>query len=766
MTTVPALLRSAASAHDIPPDIALLLPPNAIVADAFAFARQNPTSPMAAWCMAIFVSNAPISLSAASSAASSSSMVPSVPADLIAEWATPKNIAIAHIEAWRDAQVSPDERAERVRVSAQMLLQLDDNGHISGDLSLGEYTALTTLPEGLHVRGNLSLNNCTALTALPAGLHVGGDLFLIRCTALTALPAGLHVGGELSLFGCTAITALPEGLHVGGNLDLSLCTALIALPAGLHVGGELSLFGCTAITALPEGLRVGGNLILNNCTAITALPAGLHVGRNLSLFGCTAITALPEGLRVEGNLIFNNCTALTALPAWLIALRHTADGHVRTITLSGIPLPDPVIEALQAINAQNVGVNFILAAAQHADRPQLTLRIDRNGNILEQAFAAYADKPPADFRIPPYVIFNGEMGIDAGGVGKDFMNSVLRSLFHPENNLFAAHEDDRSQLQPGETRNHLTDDMRAKLRLGGRLLAMAHVSGLPSPELLSDGVFASTALLGHDLGQTENEILIALLETFEPQEAKLLRTFGQDPDGLFGLNFTINLADGTTVELKENGITTDVTAANANEYIRLRTLYKLQGYMNHLALFWGGVEEVLGTERYQALIQSPNVREKLCGKSVIDVHDWQAHTDFAIRPASVTQDQAEHAKTIFFAAVSQLAQQEQSKLLEFSTGYTRPPIDGFQGLCVRNQPRQFSLSVGYDPIRIPEAHTCFNQLDIPRCMTDREIDAAIAKAGAEPPAWATMSTYDEKRTAFMLERLRIAIAGDGSFGLS
>ena len=69
----------------------------------------------------------------------------------------------------------------------------------------------------------------------------------------------------------------------------------------------------------------------------------------------------------------------------------------------------------------------------------------------------------------------------------------------------------------------------------------------------------------------------------------------------------------------------------------------------------------------------------------------------------------------------------QARLLQFCTGSTRVPIEGFQNLQGSDGPRQFCIQkVGRraareaadaaqidDGLRLPSAHTCFNRLDLP-----------------------------------------------------
>ncbi|CDJ49815.1 hypothetical protein EBH_0028800 [Eimeria brunetti] len=51
--------------------------------------------------------------------------------------------------------------------------------------------------------------------------------------------------------------------------------------------------------------------------------------------------------------------------------------------------------------------------------------------------------------------------------------------------------------------------------------------------------------------------------------------------------------------------------------------------------------------------------------------------------------------------------------LQFVTGTSRVPIGGFKNLIGMRGPQKFSIQKAYGEDRLPSAHTCFNQLDLP-----------------------------------------------------
>ncbi|KAK9696093.1 E3 ubiquitin-protein ligase tom1, partial [Basidiobolus ranarum] len=66
-------------------------------------------------------------------------------------------------------------------------------------------------------------------------------------------------------------------------------------------------------------------------------------------------------------------------------------------------------------------------------------------------------------------------------------------------------------------------------------------------------------------------------------------------------------------------------------------------------------------------------------------------------------------------AVRSFDQEERAKLIQFVTGTSKVPLEGFSSLQGTNGVQKFQIQK--DPTstnRLPCAHTCFNQLDLPQ----------------------------------------------------
>ncbi|GKT90812.1 E3 ubiquitin-protein ligase hulA [Colletotrichum tofieldiae] len=56
---------------------------------------------------------------------------------------------------------------------------------------------------------------------------------------------------------------------------------------------------------------------------------------------------------------------------------------------------------------------------------------------------------------------------------------------------------------------------------------------------------------------------------------------------------------------------------------------------------------------------------------------------------------------------------EKSRLLQFATGTSRIPVNGFKDLQGSDGPRRFTIEKAGEINNLPKAHTCFNRLDLP-----------------------------------------------------
>jgi ubiquitin-protein ligase E3 A len=69
------------------------------------------------------------------------------------------------------------------------------------------------------------------------------------------------------------------------------------------------------------------------------------------------------------------------------------------------------------------------------EEPFLIMRV-RRSNLLDDTVMALRSMSPASFKKPMKVVFEGEEGLDAGGVTKEFFQLLSHRLFDPAFGMF------------------------------------------------------------------------------------------------------------------------------------------------------------------------------------------------------------------------------------------------------------------------------------------------------------------------------------------
>lgn len=94
----------------------------------------------------------------------------------------------------------------------------------------------------------------------------------------------------------------------------------------------------------------------------------------------------------------------------------------------------------------------------------------------------------------------------------------------------------------------------------------------------------------------------------------------------------------------------------------------------------------------------------ISGLPEIDVDEWKNNTEYHNYSASSSQIQW------FWRAVRSFDKEERAKLLQFVTGTSKVPLNGFKELEGMNGVNKFNIHRDYgDTDRLPSSHTCFNR---------------------------------------------------------
>jgi hypothetical protein len=337
-----------------------------------------------------------------------------------------------------------------------------------------------------------------------------------------------------------------------------------------------------------------------------------------------------------------------------------------------------------------------------AGRPRGTLRLHvRRSHLFEDTFQQTRGRTAEEMRGKLQVEFMDEQGIDAGGLSREFFSVLAREIFNPGYALFCPSAHDSLTFQPN-MQSYINPDHVAYFHFIGRIIAKALTDGF-----LLDAHF-TRSFYKHLLGRG---VTFDDLEAVDPAFHKSLKWMLDNPiEGVIDMNFTAELDRfGVTevVELKPGGKDIQVDDSNKAEYVALVVDHRLTtAIRTQIDAFVRGFRELAPPHLTQPFSEQ-ELELLISGLPDIDVHDLRANTEYtgytATSPVIIW----------FWEVVAALSSEDKAHLVQFVTGTSKVPLDGFKSLQGMNGPQKFNIQRIADPSRLPSAHTCTNQLDLP-----------------------------------------------------
>jgi len=162
------------------------------------------------------------------------------------------------------------------------------------------------------------------------------------------------------------------------------------------------------------------------------------------------------------------------------------------------------------------------------------------------------------------------------------------------------------------------------------------------------------------------------------------------------------------IDLIPDGRNIPVTNQNKQEYVRLMVDHKLLSSVDdQIKHFLIGFHDIVQADLI-SIFNEQELELLISGMPDIDLDDWRNNTEYHNYSASSPQIQW------FWRAVRSFDKEERAKLLQFVTGTSKVPLNGFKELEGMNGFSKFNIHRDYgNKERLPSSHTCFNQLDLP-----------------------------------------------------
>lgn len=354
------------------------------------------------------------------------------------------------------------------------------------------------------------------------------------------------------------------------------------------------------------------------------------------------------------------------------------------------------------------------------DVPTLPVNVRRDQVFLDSYRALFFKNPEEVRKAKLEIQFKGEQGVDAGGLTREWYQVLSRQMFNPDYALFTPVASDKTTFHPNRT-SWVNPEHLSFFKFVGTIIGKAvydncmldcHFSRavykriLGRPVSLKDMESLDLDYYKSLVWMLENDITDIIVETFSVE--------------------TDDYGEHKIIDLIEDGRNVSVTEENKRQYVKLIVEYRLQtSVKDQMENFLQGFHSVIPKELV-AVFDDQELELLISGLPEIDVDDWKNNTVYQNYSASSPQVQW------FWRAVKSFDQEEKAKLLQFSTGTSKVPLNGFKELTGMSGVAKFSIHRVYDNTdRLPSSHTCFNQVDLPEYESYEKLRNALLLAITE-----------------------------------
>ncbi|XP_032592296.1 apoptosis-resistant E3 ubiquitin protein ligase 1 isoform X6 [Drosophila grimshawi] len=357
---------------------------------------------------------------------------------------------------------------------------------------------------------------------------------------------------------------------------------------------------------------------------------------------------------------------------------------------------------------------------------KMALKVNRE-KILESSMKSTKGFSVSDWCGNFEVTFQGEQGIDWGGLRREWFELVCSSLFDSRGGLFCTfHDKHQALVHPNPTRPaHLKlKYFEFAGKMVGKCLFESALGG--SYRQLVRARF-SRSFLAQLIGL---RVHYKYFEQDDPDlylsKIKYILDTDLDATDTLELYFVEDLYDisgqlSKTIELIPNGAKTRVTNASKNQYLDALAQQRLcNSVKDEVDSFLKGLNAII-PDNLLSIFDENELELLMCGTGEYSISDFKSH-----HIANGNSSEFRRVLAWFWAGVSNFSQTEMARLLQFTTGCSQLPPGGFQELNP-----QFQITAAPTFGNLPTAHTCFNQLCLPDYESYEQFEKSLLLAISE-----------------------------------
>ncbi|KAL3023982.1 hypothetical protein AAZX31_04G094700 [Glycine max] len=360
---------------------------------------------------------------------------------------------------------------------------------------------------------------------------------------------------------------------------------------------------------------------------------------------------------------------------------------------------------------------------QH-DHHHSPLRISvRRAYVLEDSYNQLRMRSTQDLKGRLTVHFQGEEGIDAGGLTREWYQLLSRVIFDKGALLFTT-VGNESTFQPNPNSVYQTEHL-SYFKFVGRVVGKALFDG----QLLD--VHFTRSFYKHILGA---KVTYHDIEAIDPDYFRNLKwMLENDISDVLDLTFSIDAdeeklilyerTEVTDYELIPGGRNTKVTEENKHQYVDLVAEHRLTTAIRpQINAFLEGFNELIPRELI-SIFNDKELELLISGLPDIDLDDLRANTEYS------GYSGASPVIQWFWEAVQGFSKEDKARLLQFVTGTSKVPLEGFSALQGISGAQRFQIHKAYGSSdHLPSAHTCFNQLDLPEYPSKQHLEERLLLA--------------------------------------
>ena len=300
--------------------------------------------------------------------------------------------------------------------------------------------------------------------------------------------------------------------------------------------------------------------------------------------------------------------------------------------------------------------------------------------------------------------FEGEEAVDAGGVKREWLTLLSKEMFNPNYLLFTLAKNG-TILSINSDSGKYNEEHLKQFEFIGKIMAKTIYDGMMLDCYFTKIIYkliTNTPISYHDMEDYDQDFYNSIKKLLENNFT------GTDTYLTYSYNYD-NFGKIETVDLIENGRNVDVTESNKFDYVQKLCSAKLYDTIKpQIEALLKGLYSIIP----QKLISIFTYRELelvISGLPEIDVNDWKNNTQYE----NYTKDTP--IIKYFWEIIESYDNDERAEFLQFVTGSSKVPLEGFKALQGIGGVNKFLISKVFDQNfdRLPRAHTCTNQLDLP-----------------------------------------------------